>query len=192
MSLATSGSKIFAGTYGDGLFLSTDNGSNWTSVNIYSSGQVVLSLATRGNYIFEGTGNGVFLSKDNGNSWASINTGLSILSINSLALSDNTLYAGINGDGIWKRPLSDFGITTGLNETQNYDIKTYPNPVNDILYLQGLKENTKVSITDIQGKKVLVNNPVNNQIDVSRLRKGIYLIEFETNHILTTKKFIKK
>ena len=31
--LATSGGAIFAGSYGDGVFRSTDNGDNWTPVN---------------------------------------------------------------------------------------------------------------------------------------------------------------
>ena len=33
IALAVSGTNLFAGTYGGGVFLSTNNGTNWTAVN---------------------------------------------------------------------------------------------------------------------------------------------------------------
>ena len=57
--LAISGNNIFAGTYGGGVYLSTDNGSNWTQTGLTNTW--VYSLAISGNYIFAGTyGGGVF------------------------------------------------------------------------------------------------------------------------------------
>ena len=61
-SLAVSGTNIFAGTL-DGVFLSTDNGSNWIGVNNGLSSTVVLSLLVSGTNIFAGTlDGGVFTS----------------------------------------------------------------------------------------------------------------------------------
>ena len=52
-----SGSKIFAGTWGDGVFLSTNNGASWTAVDSgLPENTVVLSLAISGGTIFAGAG----------------------------------------------------------------------------------------------------------------------------------------
>ncbi|HTO34828.1 MAG TPA: hypothetical protein VLZ72_01200, partial [Flavobacterium sp.] len=55
LSLAISGTNIFAGTYGGGVFLSSNNGSSWTEVNNGLPSTRVLSLAISGTNIFAGT-----------------------------------------------------------------------------------------------------------------------------------------
>ena len=79
-SLAISGTNLFAGTLGGGVFLSTNNGVSWNAVNNGLPPYVfncVLSLAVSGANIFIGTDNGgVFLSTNNGASWAAVNSGL--------------------------------------------------------------------------------------------------------------------
>ncbi|HOS49445.1 MAG TPA: regulator, partial [Bacteroidia bacterium] len=74
--IAISGSNIFAGTLGAGVFLSTNNGSSWNAVNAGLTSLTVNSLATNGSTIYAGTNTGVFLSTNNGSSWTSINAGL--------------------------------------------------------------------------------------------------------------------
>ena len=63
LSLAVSGSDIFAGT-DDGVFLSTDNGTNWTQVEMglrYIQA-LAISNGAGGTDLFAGTnGGGVFL-----------------------------------------------------------------------------------------------------------------------------------
>ena len=54
-SLVVSGTNIFAGTFGGGVFLSTDNGSNWTAVNNGLTNTDVRSLLVSGTNIFAGT-----------------------------------------------------------------------------------------------------------------------------------------
>ena len=45
MSLAVSGTNLFAGTYGGGVFLSTNNGTSWTAVNTGLTNTDVYALA---------------------------------------------------------------------------------------------------------------------------------------------------
>ena len=67
---ASSGSNIFAGTW-VGVYRSTNNGANWTSVNTGLTNTTIRSLLISGSNIFAGTqGGGVFKSTDNGASWA--------------------------------------------------------------------------------------------------------------------------
>ena len=70
ISIAISGTNIFAGTDGGGVFFSSDNGANWTAVNNGLTNTNVHSLAISGTNIFAGTdGGGVWkrpLSELNG------------------------------------------------------------------------------------------------------------------------------
>lgn len=92
-------SFIFAGTDGDGIFVSTDDGENWTSSNKGLQDTFIHTIMIWGNTIFAGTETGVSVSTDNGENWRSINSGLSGLGVWSLAVSrdaagDTTVFAG--------------------------------------------------------------------------------------------------
>ena len=53
-SLAISGSNIFAGTLGGGVFLSPNNGTSWTAVNTGLTDTYISSVAISGRNIFAG------------------------------------------------------------------------------------------------------------------------------------------
>src|SRR6188472_3749650 len=62
---ASSGTNIYAGTFGGGVFLTSNNGLLWTPVNSGLTNTDVQALAstTNGTTVFAGTyGGGVFLS----------------------------------------------------------------------------------------------------------------------------------
>jgi hypothetical protein len=74
-ALAVNAGNIFAGS-DNGIFLSTNNGSSWASVN---SGLVNLNstaLLISGGTIFAGSDSGVFLSTNNGTNWTAANSGI--------------------------------------------------------------------------------------------------------------------
>jgi hypothetical protein len=90
---------IFAGTDGEGVFVSTDDGENWTSSNKGLQDTFIHTIMILDDTIFAGTETGVSVSTDNGESWRSISSGLSGLGVWSLAVSvdtagDTTLFAG--------------------------------------------------------------------------------------------------
>jgi hypothetical protein len=103
------GTNLFAGTEGNGIFLSTDNGTNWSAAstgltNMYIRAIAVSPNGASGTNLFAGTWGGIFLSTDDGANWAPTNSGLSPLSQNvfSLAVSPNgaggaNLFAGTFG-----------------------------------------------------------------------------------------------
>jgi hypothetical protein len=100
------GGNIFAGTRG-GVFLSTNNGTSWTTVSAGITDTMIYSLAVAENEIFAGTDDGVFISTDNGTSWTAVATGLTNTRIRTLIVCDGTIYAGTWGGGVWRRPLSE-------------------------------------------------------------------------------------
>jgi photosystem II stability/assembly factor-like uncharacterized protein len=102
---ATGGTNLFAGTYGSGAFLSTNDGESWTAINsglttakLDLSNGVVLSFAVAGINLFAATwGGGVFLSTNNGTSWTPVNSGLTIRYVRCLVISGKSLLAGTYG-----------------------------------------------------------------------------------------------
>ena len=99
-SFAVSGTNLFSGT-SNGVFLSTDNGTNWTAVNNgLPSPTYVGALAINGINIFAGTGGaenrGIFLSTNNGTSWSTVNTGLPATPVNAFAVNDTNIFAATN------------------------------------------------------------------------------------------------
>ncbi len=92
--LAVSGSNIFAGTDHSGVFLSTNNGTNWTAINTGLKNYDVQTLAVSGPNIFAGTWNGLFLSSNNGASWTEKDSGLTNKGILSIAFRGKNIFAG--------------------------------------------------------------------------------------------------
>lgn len=94
LNLAVSGMNIFAATSDSGLFLSSDNGSNWArrDLGFYYN---VMCLAANGSNFLAGTnGYGVYLFSNNGSTWLPVNTGMTNAVIYCLASRDTNIYAG--------------------------------------------------------------------------------------------------
>ena len=106
-------------------------------------------------------------------------------------INSTTGWAGsFNGDltgGIWK--WSDFSLSQDeISNESNF--KIYPNPVNNILYINSANEINSI-VYDITGKEVLKSNSKN--INLEELSKGIYIIKIRdlTNSISQSMKIIK-
>jgi hypothetical protein len=118
LAVSADGTKLFAGIY-PGVFLSTNNGANWTAVNTGLTNTSVRALAVSATNLFAGTDGGVFLSTDNGTSWTAVNTGLTNTSVKALAVSGTKLYAGTDG-GVFlstDNGTSWTAVNTGLTNT---------------------------------------------------------------------------
>ncbi|QTY26332.1 T9SS type A sorting domain-containing protein [Flavobacterium sp. CS20] len=74
------------------------------------------------------------------------------------------------------------------------NISIYPNPVKDILNIRCSEMILQhISIFDLQGR-ILVNDNIleNNQLDLSNLPLGIYVLQIKTNQGVSVKKLVKK
>ena len=104
MPNGSGGTDLLAGTWGGGVFRSTNNGTSWTATAFTS---VAEALCTVDRNIFAGAPDGIALSTDNGASWTSVSTGLPDTEIKSFAVVGTNIFAATSNSGVWRRPLSE-------------------------------------------------------------------------------------
>jgi hypothetical protein len=82
--------------------------------------------------------------------------------------------------------------TLGINDVElvTVDIKSYPNPAIDYLFISGLEKEIKFKIYNTLGAKVQKGRTSNDEkIDIQNLHNGLYFLKFDNGNTL---KFIKK
>lgn len=72
-------------------------------------------------------------------------------------------------------------------------IKLYPNPVKDVLQIKNVANvfNVSYQLYSIGGQLLMTRNTPSNEIDISSLNEGVYLIHFTSNKERLVKKIIK-
>jgi cyclomaltodextrinase / maltogenic alpha-amylase / neopullulanase len=80
---------------------------------------------------------------------------------------------------------------TEFPDIVNADIKLYPNPANNFLFIEGLTQHAVITISDLNGEMLINTGILNNQINISNLTKGIYFIKIVDKSGVITKKFLK-
>jgi Sortilin, neurotensin receptor 3,/BNR/Asp-box repeat len=113
--------NLYAGTYGNGLYRSTDGGLNWSPANgAMRTSYVAAIFIGQSSTLFAGTlGGGVYRSADNAGTWTPSNAGLDIALVASLLADPATpgtvyvaafdgVYKSADGGGTW------LGVNNGL------------------------------------------------------------------------------
>lgn len=98
-ALKSNGNYLLASNL-DSIFISSNNGGNWTSTSTGISGFEVIRLETLGEYYFAGTGNyGVYRSNDNGFSWKPANVGMinTYYYVSQFLVDNDIIFAGTGG-----------------------------------------------------------------------------------------------
>ncbi|MGH1519732.1 GEVED domain-containing protein [Chryseobacterium sp. JK1] len=78
------------------------------------------------------------------------------------------------------------------NPLDQTSIMIYPNPVSSVLYVKNISKRAKYKIYNAAGQVIADGILLNNQINVSRLINGVYVIDIEDNGNTVQKKFIKE
>ena len=203
-SLALLEPNLYAGTYGHGIFVSTDNGTDWTPV---SSGLVshryIYTFAVCGTNLFAATDSGVFQTSNNGATWMAVNSGLTNLFVTSLAVNGAYLFAGTNDNGVWRRLLSEItAIHDAYNEIPSqFELdQNYPNPFNpstSISYILPSRARVMVQVYNPLG--MLITTLVNEDKPPGRYTvmweanarpSGLYFYRMKAGGFVQTKKAI--
>ena len=150
------GTNLFAGTWGDGVYLSTNYGDNWIS---YSNGLpiYIYNFAVNENNLFAATGQyGVFKSTNNGTNWTQVNNGLTDIQILNLAVKGNDLYAGTYDYGIFRSTNNGNTWINCLNTPRIYDLYVMGSNI-----FAGTHYNGVFRSTDNGSNWVSINNGIN-------------------------------
>ncbi len=140
-SLLVDGSKVFAGTRFNGIYVSLDSGTTWRNYSLASTQVQILSLAISGSSIFAGTSDGIYLSSDSGITWnnylgshdgipALLVTGnkllagvrqqpsssIYIINLDSIGVIEKLIKNGVTYPGIYSFAVSDSTMFAGTND----------------------------------------------------------------------------
>lgn len=77
-----------------------------------------------------------------------------------------------------------------IEEISTPAFKTYPNPVNNILYITGIENSALVKLYSPSGQ-VLISDFSNGQLDVSMLSPGVYILDILEGRKMSKHKLIK-
>ncbi len=80
-----------------------------------------------------------------------------------------------------------------INDVDSNNIKIYPNPTSDFLYISLNKGFSNIQVIDVAGKmikNIQVNDSNNLEINVSNINSGIYFVKFINDNEIILKKII--
>lgn len=83
-------------------------------------------------------------------------------------------------------------VTASVDDLLKFNFKSYPNPATDMIYFSASKNIEKIEIYNVVGQKVESKILNNNQVNVSKLSKGIYIMKAFIGNAVGTYKFVKE
>jgi hypothetical protein len=138
------------------------------------------------------------ISTDNGVTWESIQ--YKPIAISNVNIATGAVQVRVKSI-VSSRFKSDallsnapYTFNTGISNLNAVGIKMYPNPVNSILVLENIPEKTEASVWSADGKHIknfqLMKNT--NQLDVTNLPNGFYILKIQNDAINAEARFVKQ
>lgn len=172
-----------------GVSCSTDLGKSWKDKGMIGDGIYCLDFKNP-NWFAGGNDFQVYFSTDKGNNWDNFaikQSGFVIgSSVYDLKQKSDYIIAATNGDGMFRRKLSDFGINDVKDNSTNTHLTFFPNPVNDILNIKlncNPPTNEEIEIYDLMGQNLLsqkIDN-IQTKINIQNISTGIYYCRLKQN-----------
>lgn len=104
------------------------------------------------------------------------------------------IYFDFNEPVITNTAINTFVAPNGIEELSNGIFSIYPNPAENLLYVQSENGNANYIIYDVTGKVTFtqISTSSNSSLDISSLSSGIYFIKCISGEEVSTIKFIKR
>jgi len=201
-SLVCFGDAILAGTWGHGIYISRDEGLNWSPCNNNLPVGYISELHLYHDMIFctattyGGSIGGVYCCDTSNLSWKSLNDNFSNTDVSSVVVSGDNLVVGTNHSGLFFRSVSSITSVSGNSVTMLPDVhllQNYPNPFNPattITFALPVKSFVSLKIFDALGREVttllneeLLAGTYSKQWDASGLPSGVYFYRLVANAI---------
>lgn len=181
--------SVASGATKHGFQLTAEDASN-TKVGTYTAGT--------GNQIVNGGTHMTHTSSGNTqNAW--------VFDWTAPAIADGeiTFYTAVNatnannstsGDEVITNFAAFSHSTVGIDDLETISMQVYPNPSNDFISLNfdnDLQDNLSVSLINTIGQVVLTTDKTEN-IDISSLKAGVYIMQLKTTNKVGTARIVKK
>lgn len=200
----------FAAATSIGVFISNDSGQTWSQIydespmnkvefSAYAEGKIVASshFEDSGLFGFPASDAKTIYTQNNGETWEEIGTDelgfMRATSTDIMFTGENSadVYYLVQDLGLVKYTLDLTTLGNGEFNSNVSDVTIYPNPTSGILNFNSKSEIQNISVFDLSGRKISEFN--SNQINISSLSKGIYLVKISTKDgKTTTRKVVKK
>jgi len=100
-----------------------------------------------------------------------------------------TAIITVSGTGVTDVALN---VNQDAADVEKAKIFIFPNPTNTMMFVNGIDQNSTVSIFDMSGK-MLISGPIKaNQLDISNLAIGVYLVKIVDKKGVVTSKLLKQ
>ncbi len=182
---------IFANIDIYGMYVSFNEGSNWTFANQgLLTDQLIRDFTYSGSNLILATNKGVYVTSDFGLNWYSKNDGLPNINTTSIEIMNDTIYVGTIGNGIWKHALSDLKLYNNDIEPKE-NIILFPIPSSNTIHFNSSLIKSKFKVYNSFGIEVL-NGKIDceNEIDIKSLTNGGYILLLQYKDQYKTFKFL--
>ena len=90
--------------------------------------------------------------------------------------------------------ITEGSFSTGAATNAKNEFTVFPNPAQDLLYVRAESDvaNQPVNIFDIAGQRVLTGTLRNDQLDISSLKSGVYMLRILVGGRQVQQKFVKR
>ena len=93
----------------------------------------------------------------------------------------------------WKNFTNIIELSTALLILSEESIKIYPNPIKDEFIIAGMKGSYIIQLSDLNGKELIFKNINENEnVSVSTLPKGLYILKIKADEGTTERKLMKE
>ena len=90
--------------------------------------------------------------------------------------------------------ITEGSFSTGVVAKAKDEFDLFPNPAQDLLYVRSVNNvaNQAVNVFSFDGQRALTSTLRNNQLDISPLKSGVYLLRLQLNGRMLQQKFVKR
>jgi len=202
---AVRGSSLYAVSGNNGVFVSTNNGTNWSTFNSGLTSTRINTILSNNNILYVGTKDSGLFNASAGN-WESTNRNAGIFSLNitALAADSNNIYVGDNCGLVYSGPFNSISYIKNNNNNKipsDYKLsQNYPNPFNpstNIKFEIPKSSFVNLVVYDMLGREIakLVNEKLNVGIysvdwNGSNFSSGMYFYKLTSGDFSEVKKMV--
>lgn len=209
-AVTANNTKLFAGTDGNGVFISDQNTLAWSptapvsiahTVIMGLDGTKIQAMTYNAGYVYASYKGGLLASSDNGTSWIAGGNQFNLPSytdVDEITFVTTRVFVTTENNCIYSNSLSELPVISGTNYINSLDasVNISPNPNNGRFTIRIDDTAAKIKgikIFDASGRLVLrmTDSKESQQMQVSgNFSKGIYLVQILTDEGIIVKKVV--